>query len=46
MLKPVFDQFVKKSPITVMTRGIMERVLDPEQLDKCGRCRASCRLNV
>ena len=34
MLNPVFDQFVKKSPITVMARGIMERVLDPEQLDK------------
>jgi len=34
MLSSVFDQFVKKSPITVMARGIMERVLDPEQLDK------------
>jgi len=34
MLNPVFDQFVKESPITVMARGIMERVLDPEQLDK------------
>ena len=34
MLKPVFDQFVKKSPISVMARGMMERVLDPQQLDR------------
>ncbi len=34
MLHPVFDQFVKKSPISVMARGMMERVLDPQQLDK------------
>jgi hypothetical protein len=34
MLNPVFDQFVKKSPISVMARGMMERVLDPQQLDK------------
>ena len=33
MLNPVFDQFVKKSPISVMARGMMERVLDPQQLD-------------
>ena len=30
MLNPVFDQFVKKSPISVMARGMMERVLDPQ----------------
>lgn len=34
MLNPVFDRFVKKSPICVMARGLMERVLNPEQLDK------------
>jgi len=34
MLNPVFDQFVKKSPISVMARGMVERVLDPQQLDK------------
>jgi len=34
MLNPVFDQFVKKSPIFVMARGMMERVLDPQQLDR------------
>ncbi len=33
MLNPVFDPFVKKSPISVMARGMMERVLDPQQLD-------------
>jgi len=34
MLNPVFDQFAKKSPISVMARGMMERVLNPEQLDE------------
>ncbi len=34
MLNPVFDQFAKKSPITVMARGMMERVLNPQQLDE------------
>jgi len=33
MLNSVFDQLVKKSPISVMARGMMERVLDPQQLD-------------
>ena len=33
MLNPAFDQFVKNSPVTVMARGIIERVLDPEQLN-------------
>lgn len=33
MMDPVFDAFVKKSPITVMARGMMERVLNPEQLN-------------
>ena len=35
MLQPIFDRFAQKSPICVMARGLMERVLNPEQLDKC-----------
>ena len=34
MLKSMFNRFAKKSPICVMARGLMERVLNPEQLDK------------
>jgi hypothetical protein len=34
MIDSVFDAFVKKSPITVMARGMMERVLNPERLDE------------
>ena len=34
MLNPVFDRFVKKSPISVMARGLMENILSPEQLDE------------
>ena len=34
MLSSVFDRFVEKSPISVMSRGMMERALNPEQLDK------------
>lgn len=33
-LKPVFERFVEKSPISVMARGTMERVLNPEQLNE------------
>ena len=33
MLSPVFDRFVDVSPISVMARSTMERVLNPEQLD-------------
>lgn len=33
MMDSVFDAFVNKSPITVMARGMMERVLNPEQLN-------------
>jgi len=32
-LNPVFERFVEGSPISVMARGIMERVLNPEQLN-------------
>ena len=34
MLSPIFEKFVKKSPISVMARGMMERVLNPNQLDQ------------
>jgi hypothetical protein len=34
ILNPVFKPFVEKSPISVMARGIMERVLNPDQLNE------------
>ena len=34
MLSPIFKKFVEKSPISVMARGMMERVLNPSQLDQ------------
>lgn len=34
MLSPVFAPFIKNSPISVMARGLLERVLNPEQLDE------------
>jgi hypothetical protein len=34
MLSPVFTPFIKNSPISVMARGMLERVLNPEQLDE------------
>lgn len=33
MLNPVFEPFIKKSPISVIARGMLERVLNPDQLD-------------
>ena len=33
MLGKVFARFVEKSPISVMVRGTLERVLGTEQLD-------------
>ena len=33
MLNPIFEKFVEKSPVSVIARGMMERVLNPEQLD-------------
>ncbi len=33
MLGKLFDRFVKESPVTVMTRGLLERLLNPGQLD-------------
>jgi hypothetical protein len=34
MVKSIFDRFAKESPICVMARALMERVFNPEQLDK------------
>ncbi len=34
MLDEVFDRFVEKSPISVMVRGLVERVLGAESLDE------------
>jgi len=34
MLSPIFEKFVEKSPISVMARGMMERVLNPNQLNQ------------
>ena len=34
MLSPVFIPFVEKSPISVMARGMLERILNPDQLDQ------------
>jgi len=34
MLNSVFKPFIEKSPISVMARGMMERVLNPDQLDQ------------
>jgi IS4 transposase len=34
MLDSVFKPFVERSPISVMARGMLERVLNPDQLDQ------------
>jgi hypothetical protein len=34
MLNAVFEPFVTESPISVMSRGLMEGVLAPEALDR------------
>lgn len=34
MLSSILDSFVKKSPISVMAHGMIERVLNPDQLDQ------------
>jgi len=40
MLSPVFDRFIKESPVSVIARSTMERVLNPEQLDAWFDCTA------
>jgi hypothetical protein len=34
MLSPVFAPFIQNSPISVMARGMLERVLNPDQLNE------------
>ena len=34
MLSPVFKPFVEQSPVPVMARGMMERILNPDQLNQ------------
>jgi hypothetical protein len=34
MLSSIFDAFVKASPISVMTLGVMEFVFRPQRLDE------------
>ena len=33
MLGKIFEPFVNKSPVSVMARGLAERLLQPEKLD-------------
>ena len=34
MLSSVFDKFVEKSPISVMSRAMIEQVFSPDQLNQ------------
>jgi hypothetical protein len=34
MLAPIFNAFIQQSPISVMMRGVMERIFHPERLDR------------
>jgi IS4 transposase len=34
MIGAIFDQFVEASPVSVMVRGIMERIFEPKALDE------------
>jgi hypothetical protein len=34
MLSSIFQPFVEKSPISVMARGLMERLMNPDQLNE------------
>jgi hypothetical protein len=34
MLSAIFEQFVEDSPVSVMARGLMERVFAPERMDR------------
>mgnify|MGYP001117901398 FL=1 len=33
MLSPIFERFVEKSPVSVMVRGLLERVVGADTLD-------------
>ena len=37
MLSDIFDRFVQDAPLSVVARGIMENVLDPQFLDHSSR---------
>jgi len=34
MLGTIFERFVEESPVSVMMRGLMERVFAPEQINR------------
>ena len=34
MINAIFSQFVEATPITVMVRGMMERIIEPRALDE------------
>ena len=34
MINAIFSQFIEATPITVMVRGIMERIFEPQALDE------------
>jgi hypothetical protein len=34
MLAEIFHAFIQESPVSVMVRGLLERLLHPEQLDE------------
>lgn len=34
MLSPIFERFIKETPISIIARSTMERILYPEQLDQ------------
>ena len=34
MINAIFSQFIEATPVTVMVRGIMERVFEPNALDE------------
>src|SRR6266567_6546735 len=33
LLNKVFEPFIKESPICVMARGVLQRILDPQHID-------------
>ncbi len=34
LLGEIFERFVEQSPVTVMVRGVLEKVIAPEKLDE------------
>lgn len=33
MISAIFEQFIQETPVTVMVRGIMERIFEPQVLN-------------